>query len=360
MPFNIVPPFNAYATYGITENFTAGIGVFTPYGLRIEWPDGWDGRRFLTKASLITVDINPTLAYAFGPVRIGAGFQAVHAAVHLQRAVNFGAQEGAVDLGAGGWGWGGNAGVQVDAIKKFLTFGLQYRSAVKVDFDDGQAHFDNVPTALQGTIHDQKVTTSFVNPDQLGFGIASRPIDALLLDVDVVWLGWSKFHSIDINFPNDKTGTLSSHEPKNWTGRVNFHLGGEGTLSKNWKVRAGVLYDQSPSPESTLAPDLPDADRLNLAIGGSYYHDIGVHVDLGYQYLILFSHDSTFQPFPGSYGGNVNILGISIGYTQPRKKAEASNTGAPPDYQAPEPAGSPAPESPTNTSPPPGSTTPGL
>lgn len=358
MPFNIVPPFQAYAAYGITDHFSAGIGLFTPYGLRIAWPDGWDGQRQLTKASLITIDINPTLAYEFldERVRVGAGFQAVHAAVHLQRTVSFGSQDGAIDLGAGAWGWGFNAGLQADIIKKYLTFGTFYRSAVAIDFDDGQAHFDNVPTALQGTIHDQKAQTKLVNPDQLGFGLATRPTDWLLLEADAIWVAWSKFHSIDIHFPDDRTGTLDTHEPKNWTGKVHFNMGGEAAVHKNWRVRAGFLYDQTPSPESTLSPDLPDANRLNLAAGGSYWHDSGFRVDVGYQYIILFPHTSTFAAFPGEYSGSVNALAFSIGYVQPTRRTSASKPPPPeptPEV-APEPGGS------TTTSPPPGATTPGL
>ncbi len=357
MPFNIVPPFNAYFTYGITEDFTAGIGVFTPYGLRIQWPDGWAGRNYLTSASLITEDINPTLAYKFGPVRLGAGFQAMHAAVHLQRDINFGSQIGSIDLGGGAWGWGANGGVQIDAIKKFLTVGVIYRSAVKTDFDDGKAHFDNVPPGLQQTIHDQKAQTSFVNPDQLALGLASRPIDQLLLDVDIVWIAWSKFHSIDINFPDDQSHTLSTSSPKNWTGKVHVNAGGEYTFSPNWKGRLGFLYDQSPSPESTLAPDLPDADRLNLAVGGSYWHDSGFHADLGFQYLIMFAHKSTYAPFPGEYGGNPIILGITLGYSntsagKPKKKSPDNNDVPPEGAQPPPPGPDP--------SQPPGATTPGI
>jgi long-chain fatty acid transport protein len=355
MPFNVVPPFTAYVAGGLTDNISLGIGVFTPYGLRIDWGDtNWDGRRFLTKAGLETYDFNPTAAATFGPVRFGAGFQLMRAVVHLQRQVGFGSQEGSVDLGGSAWGVGANVGAQVDAYKKFLTFGVHYRSAIKTDFDDGKVAFSNVPTSLQGTIHDQAASTSLTNPDQLAFGIASQPIEALTLDVDVIWLGWGKFHAIDLHFPDDKTGTLDSHEPKNWSSGFNYHLGGEGKINENIRVRAGVLYDPSPSPEDTLLPDLPDADRLNLAIGGSYIHSSGFRVELGYQHLILFSHKSTAPQFPGDYGGAANILGISIGYGTPAKKKDANP--APTDNV--EPVNPPPPDGTTTPAPDTTSTTP--
>jgi long-chain fatty acid transport protein len=338
LPFSIVPPVQAYAAYGITENITAGIGVFTPYGLDLDWGSGWEGRRQITSASLRTYDINPTIAGKFGPVRIGVGFQLMRATVELHRNIAFGSQEGSTDLGGGGWGVGANGGIQVEAIKKYLLAGLTYRSAIRTDFDDGQAHFSNVPPTLAGTIHDQKVTTGLTHPDQLAIALATHPIDDLVIDAEIVWLGWGKFRSIDINFPDDRSGTLSSSEPKNWSSGINYHLGAEGKVHKNWFVRGGMLYDPSPAPSNTLTPDIPDADRLNLAVGGSYRHDCGFRVDLGYQFLVLFKKHSDSPVFPGDYGGNVNILGISLGYVQPRTP---ESTAAP----APEPEANPPAES---------------
>jgi len=155
-------------------------------------------------------------------------------------------------------------------------------------------------------------------------GVASRPVQNLLLDVDVVWYGWSKFHAIDIQYPNDTSGTLSasSSEAKNWSNTVNVHLGGELTVSGAWRVRAGVVYDPSPSPSNTLLPDVPDANRLGLAVGLGYLHPSGFGVDLGYQLLVLFSKTSTVPPpLAGAYSGEGNILGISVGYRTPKKAA---------------------------------------
>ena len=64
--------------------------------------------------------------------------------------------------------------------------------------------------------------------------------------------------------------------------------------------------------------------RVNLAIGGSYRHDSGIHADLGYQFILLTGQTSTLPQFPGDYGGFANVLGLSLGYTTPKAK-EALN-----------------------------------
>jgi long-chain fatty acid transport protein len=327
--FEVVPPVHAYATFGITDELSAGIGVFTPFGLTIKWPEDWIGRRQITEASLATFFINPTVAYRIGPVRIGAGLQVVRATVRLKRQIAFGETEGSTDLGAGTWGLGGNIGAQVEAIPKVLSFGAHYRSAVKLSFD-GKADFGNVPSALQNTIHDQPVSTSLLTPDSFAMGVAVRPIPALVLDADVVWFGWGNLRSIDLNFEDT---SLSSSRAKSWKSGLNYHVGGEAAVAESWRVRAGALYDPSPAPKDTLTPDIPDADRLNLALGGSYVHASGFHVDLGYQFLILFKKESTAPELPGEYGGFVNILGVSVGYaTTPTKVVATTASPPPPTY----------------------------
>jgi long-chain fatty acid transport protein len=344
LPFSVVTPFTAYVSGGVTDNLSLGVGVFTPFGLKLTWPDGWAGRHQITEASLRTFYINPTVAYKLGPLRIGAGFQLVRATVELKRDIRFGEQEGSVDLGGGTWGAGGNVGIQLEAIKQYLSFGVHYRSAVKLNFDDGSAHFSNVPRGLQGAIHDQAVTTSVIQPDSLAMGVATHPVPKLVIDFDAVWIGWGKFKSIDLNFPNDASGSLNTTQPKNWNNTVNFHIGAEGELSDNWLLRGGVLVDPSPSPADTLTPDIPDATRVNLALGGTWRHDSGVHIDAGYQFIILTGKTSTAPVFPGDYGGLVNILGLSIGYSTPREKVASTTPWVDPAANVGEPAPAPAPD----------------
>jgi long-chain fatty acid transport protein len=312
--FKVVPPFSVYESGGITDDLSVGIGVFTPFGLTLAWPPEWAGKSQITQAEFATFDFNPTAAYRFGPLRIGAGLQLVRATVDLQKKIVTGANEVSAELGAGAWGVGGNVGAQFEAVPQYLSFGIQYRSAVKFNFD-GDAHFDGVPPAFQGTLRDQRVTTSVITPDIVQIGVASRPIKSLVLDVDVNWYGWAKFRSIDINFPNDSQ--LNTTEPKNWSNTVNVHAGAEGAINESWRIRGGVLYDPTPSPDNTLLPDVPDSNRLNLAVGGSYLHSSGFHVDVGYQFLVIFKKTSIAPQFLGSYSGIVDILGVSIGYRTP-------------------------------------------
>jgi long-chain fatty acid transport protein len=316
--FNVSPPLQAYESGGLTDNLSIGVGVFTPFGLTVPWPPDWAGKSIVTKSTLATYDFNPTVAYRVGPLRLGVGVQLERATVDLQRKIETGSAEVSTELGAAAWGAGYNAGAQLEVIERYLSLGVHYRSAVKINFT-GAVHFDNVPLPFRGLLYDQLATTTLTLPDILQMGISSRPIPNLVLDADLVWNGWSKFRSIDVRFPRDASGQLGHPEPKNWNDTLNVHVGGEWSVDESWRVRAGVLYDPSPSPSVTLGPDVPDANRLNLAVGAGYRHASGLGVDLGYQFIFLLDKTGT-GVLAGTYGGNVNIVGISVSYRTPRSR----------------------------------------
>jgi long-chain fatty acid transport protein len=98
---------------------------------------------------------------------------------------------------------------------------------------------------------------------------------------------------------------------------VSVHLGGEVALGDAWRVRAGAVYDPSPSPSGTLLPDLPDADRLNFAVGVGYAYTSGVEIDLGSELVVMRKKVSTAPELEGQYSGYVGVLGVSITYRTP-------------------------------------------
>jgi long-chain fatty acid transport protein len=311
--FGVLPPVHAYVAAGVLDQLTVGVGFFTPFGSTLSWPDDWVGRRQITSIALRTFDINPSAAFRVGPVRIGAGLQLMRSTVRIQRQIAFGENEGSTDLGGGTWGVGGNVGAMVDAIPDKLMFGIHYRSAVKLKYD-GLADFEGVPAPLQQQIYDQRVETAILLPDTLQMGVGFRPIKPLLLAADVVWYGWSNFRSIDLTFPDDAGGSLNSSRPKAFKNVANYHLGAEGEIDESWKVRGGLVYDPSPSPDNTLTPDSPDATRINFALGGGYTHKSGVFVDVGYRFVLLLKRDSTVPELPGEYHGIANLLSATVGY----------------------------------------------
>jgi len=309
---NIIPPVHTYATWGIDDNWTVGLGITTPYGLKVEWPAGWEAREVIIKADLKIFDVNPTVAYRNGPFRIGGGVQIVRATVELTKDINL-LDNGyvGVDLGAGAWGVGGNVGIQYEAVPKVLQFGATYRSSVNLNFN-GNAHFSNVPPAYTGTFKDQTASTSLKLPDTFGFGVAVHPTPELLLDVDVNYYAWQQFQAIDIKFQDP---SLNIYEAKQWHHSWNYRIGAEYTLSEHVQLRAGILYDKTPSPTYTLLPDIPDTDRINVGIGGTYRWG-AFRIELAYQFIKFLGATSTYPNpmYQYEYNATAHVLALTFGF----------------------------------------------
>ena len=155
---NVFYPPTVYAAARVGNGFATGIGVFSPYGLGMEWPAGWVGDEEIRSINLQTFFID--LAVAWRPLEwlsIAAGLDTVIATVELQKGLDFVEQRGTLHAAGTAFGFGGNAGLLVRILEGRLSFGASYRSAVSLDFA-GNADF-TVPTPFASLMQDQPLAS---------------------------------------------------------------------------------------------------------------------------------------------------------------------------------------------------------
>jgi long-chain fatty acid transport protein len=311
----LAPPPHAYFVYKFSPQVAAGVGVFTPFGASSQWPEDFVGRELAKTSRVATYDINPTVGFApLDWLRLGAGVQVVYGTLDVSRAINFGpAGEGSVALSASDWGFGYNVGVQADLVPQFLTLGAHYRGQVNMKLG-GDATFENIPPSLAPLppFQNSPINANLTLPASAGLGLALVPLPKLLVALEANWVQWSSLQEILFEFDRPERNARSV---KDWHSRVNVRLGGEYGVTDALAVRAGFVYDPTPSPEETLAPDLPDANRLKFSLGAGYTFS-SFRADLGYQFVMLQEQRSTFQALPGTYSGSAHVLGLTLGYSR--------------------------------------------
>ncbi|MBU8900157.1 transporter [Corallococcus sp. H22C18031201] len=304
------PPPHLFIVAKPFDRAAFGVGVFTPYGARSRWVDDFVGRFRGHESALATYYINPTFAYELHPrFRFGVGLDIARATIDLRRQLNFVNSEGTIHLGGADWGSGFNVGVQASILDN-LKMGLQYRSAVKIGFK-GKADFQNIPTEFQSLLQDQKATADVTLPSTVTAGLAYSPMDRLLIAADASWVDWSTFSELAIHFENP---AIDNPVPKKWRARWKYSIGGEYGVTPDLQVRLGFVYDPSPSPNSTLTPDLPDANRLKVTAGVGYQFK-PFRADLGYQFVALSDKQSTSPGMSGTYSGTAHVFGLTLGYS---------------------------------------------
>ena len=292
----LVPNF--YGSYQITDNLTAGIGVYAPFGLGTKWPSDWVGRGSSIEADIQTLFVNPSVGYqlpdfGIGKIKIGAGLRmAFHGEVKLSRAVTSFTPEGTFTLDGQlkEPAYGFNAGILYEPIDK-VTVGFTYRSEVTTEFE-GDATFENLevgfPSSAQGGA-DITLPASYV------IALNVKPVDGLTTELDYVWWGWSSYDELVINFDQSIPALQSQRFPegrgianeRNFKDSWQLRFGGEYTKLgvDGLVIRGGIAYDENPIRDRYVDPTLPDSDRWLFSGGVSYDLTDYLTVDASYIFI---------------------------------------------------------------------------
>lgn len=325
-------PSHVYYVQPLTPTWTFGLGLNDPFGLTTEWehPDTFSGRFLSTKATLRTFDLNPTIAWQASPT-FGIGFGVVgrwsdvelnrRAAVinpFTQSVVEVAKVKLKSDLDTG-YGW--NIGI-LHRYNNSFSWGLSYRSKIKVDYQ-GDGNFSQEPTGnpvLDAVVASRlpfgaavPIKTSIEFPDMASLGAAFALSPSSVLEVDVNWTGWSSFDKLDITFPNNPT--LSSSIPQGYKDAYNYRVGYRWNTTSQDQWRFGYVYDETPQPDSSVSPLLPDSDRNGFTVGFGH-QGATLRTDLSFMYLLFDKRTTSTNDdnFNGTYKTQALLLGITLGF----------------------------------------------
>ena len=137
-----------------------------------------------------------------------------------------------------------------------------------------------------------------------GRGRQYRP--HVLLELDVNWTGWDSFDELPLAFPENPEFT--SLVEQEYEESLHYRFGVNIDLGEN-ELRFGYVYDETPQPEETVGPILPDADRDGFTIGFGWKDKL----DLAFMYLIVNERTTTTNRdnFFGTYETNALLLGAT-------------------------------------------------
>lgn len=310
----------------VAERWFLGVSVSAPWGLATPYPHDWVGRYYARDTELKTVNIAPVIAYEVSPrFVIAAGPQVQYADGEFSEAVDVGtigagflipgSMPGAQDIDArfkaDGWGWGWTVGA-IAQVNDAITLGVAYQSSVDTDADgDLKFKLGANPIALAirgatGLFTDTDAKTSLTTPATLRLGGRARLNEEWTLLAEADWTDWTAFDELRVEAknpaqPDDVTAS-------DWEDTWFFALGAEYSPNDRWTFRVGTAFDESPIPDSTRGPRIPDSDRTWISLGLRFRAAENVDVSLSAAHL--FFDDSTIrqsQTGPGNtFRGNLN------------------------------------------------------
>lgn len=352
----LAPSF--YFAKPVNDKVRLGLGLFVPYGAKLDYDKQWAGRYALDKIELETLNLNPTIAFKLNERHsLGFGLSAQYMKANLKKAVDvktgglmlFGkarqdalqgntrllrylggrygytlAQlatpqvqgqllqklntvgDGSAELNASNWAWGFNIGYLYQPTEN-TRLGLAYRSSITQDLG-GSAVWDYgmvgdpvlADIARHGIPgvkpgHDNSgASTSVTTPESISANVFHQLNDKFALMGDVTWTRHSRLDKLDIKFDGTSSGDLTIQQ--NWKDTYTVSLGGSYRYNDKWLWRAGLAYDPTPVPSDTYRhPALPDSDRTWLSFGAHYTITPKHSLDFAYSYVFFNDANTNYK-----------------------------------------------------------------
>lgn len=262
------------------EKLTVGIGVTTPFGSVMRWPDNSPFRGVTTFTALPLFDIKPTLAYQLHPdLSIGAGadiytfasfFGEGHAELQSISPGGLAPAGSKLEFNGKGTAPGFNVGALYTALRNgegqpVANLAVVYRSQATLHLDGA---------LLVNGVKVQDATTTLVLPQVITGGIALWPVRnperEWKVELNVDYVGWKSVRSLDIRLANG----LVIPQPQNWKSTYAILVGTEYRWLKvdrlpGWEIalRAGYTNQQAQVPDLTFNPGVPSADLHVISTG---------------------------------------------------------------------------------------------
>lgn len=325
--FWVLPNF--YYTQQINEDWYAGIGMFTRFGLSNEYDDRtWKGAKNIYEVGVTSLSVQPTAAYKVTDrLSASAGVEVMY----------FDFMEGKrIDTSASVPGSHSDMKIEGDSVGASPILALAYKANDKVNFGtsfrfrtkqslEGTAKYYDTASPLLAAFKNGDVTGDITLPAQLAMGVSYKPTDDLLVEFNWMNIFWSSFDAISIDYdhtpgtglPGEKT------DKKEWKDTYRIGLGAEYTLTSSLKLRGSYIFDKSPVNNDYMDVLVPVNDRHLFGTGLGWKVNDRYTVDLSYTYLLgtsLGGHtdqNASVEPNKAvSYkNGSSQLAGISVKYT---------------------------------------------
>jgi len=338
---NFIPAF--FGNFHIPESkFTLGFGVYTPFGLSVEYDEDAFTRYAIIKGELSPYYINWALGWRPSDIiAIGAGVSYVGAFTNLSRAIYLDDVLGIgalADASAKITGRTQTATFNLGLLLKYpklpLKFGLTYRGRAFLDLKGADVKFQDSAT-LGGAQTRTKVSSgSLVLPSMVSAGINWQINPKWSLEFVYDWTKWNDVQQFQVTF-EESLPAAAGNVPipsltvsADWKNTSTLRLGTHFQPNKSWDFLAGIAIEETPIPNNTLGPLVPGADILTLNGGVGYTWK---RLNLTFGYMAVFYETRTVQndileaeapgvlaqPFtPGSdkYETFINFVSFTVGY----------------------------------------------
>ncbi|MBU6411243.1 MAG: outer membrane protein transport protein [Verrucomicrobia bacterium] len=308
-----------YYTYGARNcPVTLGLGIYTPFGLGLEWPQD-SGFRTVTgalRSSLTYLTFNPVMAIKLAPnLAIGGGVSANYAYANLKQGL-LSESPGSdyFEFKGDGWAVGYNLGLLWQPWQN-VSLGATFRSSTTVNLQGHTAAEGAAPPASESLAN-----AEFSFPLEAVFGISYRPTPEWNFEFDADYADWSALGTVVIHQQTPPPALPLSDVPVtlDWQSSWYFEWGATRYLNNGWHVSAGYIFNENSVPDANYTPAVADLDRHFFSVGigrkgGKFDFDVAYQFGWGPTRTVTGASGLS-APANGKYDFISNALAASVEY----------------------------------------------
>ncbi len=319
---NFVPNF--HIVYPVNQIIALGFGVTTPFGLKTDYPDIAPSNQAATLTDLKTVNLNPNIAFKINNhLSFGLGFDALYADAEYNQQLEGTVQSllgpinftDNLDNTVSDWGYGWNTGLLYQFNNK-TRVGFSYRSHIQFQ-GTGTSTANLGISSILGNISPTLANTNLKGyltlPPTYTASIFSQVSKKWALLFSAYFTQWSDFHEITLD---NVVGDPTINDVFNYKNSWNLVWGAHYSINRQWMLKGGFAWDQSPTRDGYRDIRLPDTDRYVLAAGVHWQFRKDMGFDLGYSHLFTgdITVNNTLSGAPvtefGTAKTETNVIGL--------------------------------------------------
>src|SRR5262245_15987141 len=307
-PIGVLPAASGFYVHSLNEDIKVGIGVFSNFGLALEYGQGFVGRYYAKEETLIGITFAPVASYRVNEqFSIGGGPNIMVAQLKYTSNINNvlppGIGDGQVEVKDTTAGVGGQFGVLYEP-KKGSRVGVTYYSPIKLNFSDtpGFSNLGTIGTALQNNgVLNRRIDLGITVPQHVIVSGYHELTDAWAVMGDFGWENWSQLGKVDVSVVSSTTNSLTTDI--DWNDTYHAGIGTQYRLNPEWLLNSGFAYDSSMVSAANRSIALPVAATYKYGIGANWL--MNQKVKLGFSYEISYSGDVSVSQNRGPLAGQL-------------------------------------------------------
>lgn len=268
--FEVLSVPQIFCTYSPTNiPFSFGLGVYSPFGLGVKWPQDSPLRSLAIDSKLYYFTLNPVISWqATKTLSIAVGPTINYARIKFNRGLATSSDY--FEFKGDDYSYGLTAGILWQPVPKW-SFGADYRLASTMDFSGTSAYSPapGNPGYSAGT------TASVPFPQMASVGISFRPTSKWNIEADVDYINWSPLGTVPLNGTKNIFGSDLALE-LNWHDSWQYKFGVTRYFEHGWFVSAGYFYSSDTTSSANYTPAVPDTalhvGSLGFGRNGKHWH----------------------------------------------------------------------------------------